>query len=199
MAWLWLAAGLLPVVASAQVYRWVDEQGKVHYGDRPVAKEVRRVPVLVETRPATGGPTPGMTVEQLKRTYGEPGRIQAVRTKNGEVQQWTYYKSKVVAKPFVAKVEGGEVTEVWTDSAAEAVSPAAATPVAASNEAGRSQPAEAAEQEQAKTRQCQQLKQARQEVADAERRGGSAGTMDRLRERQRSLGEEMSAQGCSSL
>ena len=25
----------LPVVSMAEVYRWVDENGKVHFGDRP--------------------------------------------------------------------------------------------------------------------------------------------------------------------
>ncbi len=30
-----LAALLLPALASAQLYKWVDKDGKVHYGDQP--------------------------------------------------------------------------------------------------------------------------------------------------------------------
>ena len=33
--WLLALAALLATGAQAQYYRWVDEQGKVHYGDRP--------------------------------------------------------------------------------------------------------------------------------------------------------------------
>lgn len=36
---------LLPLAASAQVYKWVDEQGRPHYGDRP--------PASAKTRPVT--------------------------------------------------------------------------------------------------------------------------------------------------
>lgn len=32
-----LIALLLPVLASAEIYRWTDEQGRVHFGQRPVA------------------------------------------------------------------------------------------------------------------------------------------------------------------
>ncbi|WP_019625204.1 DUF4124 domain-containing protein [Thioalkalivibrio sp. ALJT] len=37
MTWLvWpLAALLVPVLASADVYRWTDDQGNIHFGDRP--------------------------------------------------------------------------------------------------------------------------------------------------------------------
>ena len=42
--------GVLPAVALGQVYRWVDEDGKVHYSDKPV-EQAERVDVRV-TRPA---------------------------------------------------------------------------------------------------------------------------------------------------
>ena len=34
--WLLIAA-LLPTLATAEIYRWTDEQGRVHFGQRPVA------------------------------------------------------------------------------------------------------------------------------------------------------------------
>lgn len=50
----WIAlAVLLSVmglpVADAQVYRWVDEDGKVHYSDTPPNEDAERLPI--ETRP----------------------------------------------------------------------------------------------------------------------------------------------------
>lgn len=34
---LLLIATLLPALATAEIYRWTDEQGRVHFGQRPVA------------------------------------------------------------------------------------------------------------------------------------------------------------------
>ncbi len=42
---IYLEAGL-----AAGVYRWVDEQGKVHYGDRPPKKEAS-TPIEIESAP----------------------------------------------------------------------------------------------------------------------------------------------------
>ncbi len=47
---LFMILGVLPAVALGQVYRWVDEDGKVHYSDKPV-EQAERVDVRV-TRPA---------------------------------------------------------------------------------------------------------------------------------------------------
>ncbi|HWS76892.1 MAG TPA: M23 family metallopeptidase [Thermomonas sp.] len=52
----WFAAGLVLALSAAhagdQVYRWVDKNGRVHYGDRPPASatpmKVRAIPVPVE-------------------------------------------------------------------------------------------------------------------------------------------------------
>ncbi len=52
IAALALLVALLPVPGSAQVYRWVDKNGVVHYGDRQpgnaAASKVRVIPVPVE-------------------------------------------------------------------------------------------------------------------------------------------------------
>ena len=47
---LFMILGVLPAVALGQVYRWVDEDGKVHYSDKPV-EQAERVDVRV-TRPS---------------------------------------------------------------------------------------------------------------------------------------------------
>lgn len=47
---LLLIAALLPALATAEIYRWTDEQGQVHFGQRPVAgaERVEVKPQVVE-------------------------------------------------------------------------------------------------------------------------------------------------------
>lgn len=50
-----MIVGLALAPAAADVYRWVDEHGQVHFGDRPPAdKDSERV----KTRPPPSAPTP---------------------------------------------------------------------------------------------------------------------------------------------
>jgi predicted secreted Zn-dependent protease len=44
---LLLAAALLPLAAAAQVFKWIDSQGRTQYGDKP-PEEVKAQPVKVE-------------------------------------------------------------------------------------------------------------------------------------------------------
>lgn len=50
MRHLVLIAALLPMLATAEIYRWTDEQGRVHFGQRPVAgaETVQVKPQVVE-------------------------------------------------------------------------------------------------------------------------------------------------------
>lgn len=50
MRHLLLIAALLPTLATAEIYRWTDEQGRVHFGQRPVAgaETVQVKPQVVE-------------------------------------------------------------------------------------------------------------------------------------------------------
>jgi predicted secreted Zn-dependent protease len=48
MRWLALAAAALPLAAAAQVYKWVDSQGRTQYGDRP-PEATKAEPVKVES------------------------------------------------------------------------------------------------------------------------------------------------------
>ena len=63
LGWLCLL-GLLAAPASAQVYKWVDEQGRVHYSDQPQGSEGRTVPIR-RTAPAES------TTEQDRRAVQE--------------------------------------------------------------------------------------------------------------------------------
>ncbi len=57
----------LPLPTSAVVYKWVDENGKVHYGERPPAG-AHKQPVKVHTNPgatqSSGAPS---TAERLRK------------------------------------------------------------------------------------------------------------------------------------
>ncbi|MGQ7956718.1 DUF4124 domain-containing protein [Pseudomonas sp. SP16.1] len=50
MRHLLLIASLLPTLATAEIYRWTDAQGRVHFGQRPVAgaEPVEVKPQVVE-------------------------------------------------------------------------------------------------------------------------------------------------------
>lgn len=93
-----LAASLLaagPVLAAGKVYRWVDEDGKVHYGDAiPAESSTKRHDVLnsqgtrvdtINEAPATSAarlPVPENDRDRaLLRTYATPDEIELVRAR----------------------------------------------------------------------------------------------------------------------
>lgn len=102
---------LVPVLANAEIYRWVDENGVVHYGDRPPAqaervdlpKLQRMDPVVTETadaepeRTAAPAPQPRVRVEQPRpeQTFRDPrGRVPATVSLSEELppeQSLVYY------------------------------------------------------------------------------------------------------------
>jgi hypothetical protein len=196
-----LAMAFLPLCVEAQVYRWVDENGKVHYGDRPVAKEVSRVRGLIDPTAADPLPKPGMKAADVRAAYGEPERVRKVSTRSGETEIWAYRKSKRIRQDFVVKIEGGEVAEVATDTATEAVQPTVASNVqgtarTAADAEYRQQQALAQQETEQREQRCIGLRESLQRIDSQERRGGSAAAMDSLREQKRQAGERLSAQGC---
>ncbi len=52
-----MAVVLLPPSASAELYRWVDNQGRVHFGDRPPDKQ-KAQNLRINPQPAPSFPTP---------------------------------------------------------------------------------------------------------------------------------------------
>lgn len=45
----------LALPAAAQVHRWVDEHGRVHYGDRPLGAQTTRLRIRAESATAPAG------------------------------------------------------------------------------------------------------------------------------------------------
>ena len=71
-----LLSGLLLIAALAsaqQVYRWVDENGVVHYSDQPPTDQSEADLVDVDTGSSFSSPTPPPSVRQPQSTAGNSG------------------------------------------------------------------------------------------------------------------------------
>lgn len=64
-----LFVALLPVVASAEVYRWVDQTGTVHYSNEAPPKGVKATTVPIDARP--GAPSADTQECYTVRCQGE--------------------------------------------------------------------------------------------------------------------------------
>jgi hypothetical protein len=197
--------------AAAQAYRWVDEKGKVHYGDRPPTTANASVPGTRSAKPRTGDPvTPGMKPEEVLEAFGKPDRVRKVASASGEAQYWTYFRPKGQSSTYTIKFEHGAVTEVASEestggapaakAAATAPKPPAAAPSpgTATAAAGPDPSAEreARAEAERRTRECAAARDRLRSADDAARRGGSAQTMDRLREDRRRYEQRLSELGC---
>jgi hypothetical protein len=194
--------------ATAQAYRWVDENGRVHYGDRPPSAASAAVAGTRSAKPRTGEPvTPGMKPEEVQEVFGKPDRVRKVATAAGEAQYWTYLKPKGQSSNYTIKIENGAVSEVSSEPAPPTAanapapqSPAAARSVGAATAAAGADPdreqarvqAEAAAHE----RQCASVRERIRSAEDSARRGGSAQAMDRLREDRRRSEQKLSELAC---
>ena len=88
-----LAGGVLAGPAAAEVYRWVDEQGKVHFGDRPPATAPAEA-LDLDVPPAVDGPDRGrmerqrrfldVTEEERRREAAARREAQAERERRAE-------------------------------------------------------------------------------------------------------------------
>ncbi len=107
MRLLLLAFCLCSAVAHAQVYRWVDAKGMVHYSDSPPPAGVRATTLDIDTQP--GAPAP-----DSKECFADQGTTPVSRRGRGgfEVRTWTYLPTSV--DPFTTTITlvGGRVGEV---------------------------------------------------------------------------------------
>jgi hypothetical protein len=74
----------LAFAASAQVYKWVDEKGTTHYGERPPQSKNARE---VEQRLANPGPAPGTMVQPSWKDKDLEFRSRRIETEQAEDQQ----------------------------------------------------------------------------------------------------------------
>jgi len=189
--------------AAAQAYRWVDEKGKVHYGDRPPSTASAAVAGTRSAKPRTGDPvTPGMRPEEVQEIFGKPDRVRKVASTAGEAQYWTYRKPKGQSSSYTVKFEHGAVTEVSSEEStadapapkapAAVPSPGTTTTAAGPDPSDREARAEA----ERRVRECASARDRLRSANDAARRGGSAQAMERFREDRRRYEQQLSERGC---
>ena len=73
---------IVPVAVYASVYKWVDENGKVHYGDQPKASQPTVEMNIDDTRPA-----PSFSEDNLSREEKRERLLQAMEEDRLEKQE----------------------------------------------------------------------------------------------------------------
>lgn len=79
---LWILLFVLPVTASAQIYKWVDDNGKVHYTDKPPKDKqgMKNADIKVKSSSGSKGMLGTSTARKLKAISNDsPGDSRRVR------------------------------------------------------------------------------------------------------------------------
>jgi hypothetical protein len=196
--------------ATGQAFRWVDENGKVHYGDRPPSNSSTYVRGTRNAKAPDGGPiAPGMTPDEVRTAFGKPDDVRTVTTRMGQVQYWNYRKPPKGQKTgYTIKFEGGQVSEVTTEQSAQAaIAPVPTGPATAPSGAvgagpavqtvaGTSQQSQQDRAAAARERECASVRDRARDI-DARMRAGATGQqMDRMREERRKQDQKLSELGC---
>ncbi|MGD8407640.1 MAG: DUF4124 domain-containing protein [Thiohalophilus sp.] len=85
-----LLGGLLISTAGAEVYKWTDEQGRVHYGDKPPDQGARQM--QIDAGNGSPGPIPSEAerrekTQRLLRAYDEERRIKQQQEQRQEAEE----------------------------------------------------------------------------------------------------------------
>ncbi len=102
---------LLPLVATAEVYSWKDESGKIHYGDRPPAErqaQARRLPAA----PIATSDAAAVRKEAAERKFAEREKQAAGESKTmpeDPAQAKLREENCQRAKATLAGLESGQV------------------------------------------------------------------------------------------
>jgi len=72
----------VPIVTHAGVYKWVDENGKVHYGDQPKTSEP-----AVEMKVDDAAPTPSYSDDELSREEKRERLLQSMEEDRADKQE----------------------------------------------------------------------------------------------------------------
>lgn len=100
----------LPQQAYSQVYKWVDEDGKVHYGDQPpMDRDAERVEVTVSKSDASNEQAAEQRRERLKtlgasRKELEKSRADAANERRERIQQCDAARERYDRFVFVTKM-----------------------------------------------------------------------------------------------
>lgn len=97
----WLVFGLLgiSISASAEVYRWVDSEGKTHYGDRAPQSQVKSADKLdIKNAPAAPDPQAEEARRQLRQLEEGRQRETAYEAQKAAEQQQRQQQRELLAR-----------------------------------------------------------------------------------------------------
>lgn len=124
-----LAAGLLATTASAQVYRWVDDDGQVHFSDKKPTEADREAPPA-ETLQFAPGSTAAVAQRQAQQQAALREEARAERCQQARNQLDTYSR----AVSLVRTGPDGEDVELLPSERAELIERAQAKVAGACDE-----------------------------------------------------------------
>lgn len=111
---LMLAAATLAGSAAAEVYKWVDKAGNVHFGDQPppgekAVKENIRPPESIKSTPSTApGKTPSLLERDLEFKKRRSERLEGEKKQADEAKQKEARKAECErSRARLADVESG--------------------------------------------------------------------------------------------
>ncbi|MBI5720476.1 MAG: DUF4124 domain-containing protein [Burkholderiales bacterium] len=98
-----LAAAAAPPV-TAQVHRWVDEQGQVHYGDRPMSTTASRLRIRAEsaTAPAAAPAAPAAAAHRPAQAVAEAAAKPAAGSSTSTIDRMLARQRAAAAAPQAA-------------------------------------------------------------------------------------------------
>lgn len=120
IGWALLGGGLvLSLAVEAAVYRWLDEQGRVQFGDRPPAhRQVKQIEL--KTPPSAPGkvstPTPAQTLQQRREVQQK--MLDAYRDEREQRQQQRQERAVEQARRKRACVEARDRLRLYQSSGA---------------------------------------------------------------------------------
>jgi hypothetical protein len=105
--------GLIPALASAEVYRCTDS-GKTVYSDKPCGGDMTRVapptapappskppPINLQHEAGMGRIAVGMTPLQVEEAWGKPAETGSSEDAKGTLQRWTYIRDGEATDVFI--------------------------------------------------------------------------------------------------
>jgi len=102
---------LISVTCTAEVYRWVDENGNTHFSDKPLDKNAKSVPIKQQPKPDGGNPTasPIASPEKLLNAYSDRRELkkqQQAKQLQQERQIAAHKKKCANARKYLESTEG---------------------------------------------------------------------------------------------
>lgn len=110
-----LILSLLPMLAAAEIYRWTDEQGRVHFGQRPVAgaEPVEVRPQVIErdshTRERESRTQRFYEARREEKQQASAAAARQREERAGECRQWRERLAQIAeGRRYFHQTDGGE-------------------------------------------------------------------------------------------